>query len=291
MIGIVTDSAASIDPVLLASTRICVVPMQLELDGRPLSESGTSVEAVDDVLAGRVAGRVETSAPSPGAFLEAMTQSDQGDGVVLLTVSAKMSGTFAAARLAAGLSDAKVEVVDTGTAAGAEGLVALAAHEEAAAGGSYESVVKQAALASGRVRMVATVGDLRPLSRSGRLPAPLARLGNKLGLRPVFQYRHGSISVLRPALSDRGAMEALVSAWRESVPGNGDAPGPSDAPGHRLHVCATYGDDRRGAESLIDAVAEKSSPATAYVARFGPVIVAHTGTDIVGLSWWWEPSA
>lgn len=291
MIAIIADSAASIDPFLLASTRIRVVTMQLEVDGRPLDESGTTVESVEDVLAGRVPGRVETSAPSPGAFLEAIQQSEQADGVVILTVSAKMSGSYAAARLATGLTDAKVEVVDTGTAAGAEGLVALAAHEEAAAGGSHESVVKQAGLAAGQVRMVATVGDLRPLSRSGRLPAPLAKMGNKLGLRPMFQYSQGSISVLRPARSERGAIDALVSALTESAPTYRKGAGRTGGDPERLHVCATYGADRRQAERLIEAVAERCSPATAYTARFGPVIVAHTGTDIVGLSWWWEPSA
>lgn len=283
MIGIVTDSAASMDPSLLESGPIRVVPMQLELDGRPLEESGTSVETVDEVLAGRKPGRLATSAPSPGAFLGAIEEANDGDGVVVLTVSAQMSGTYAAARLAAGMSDAKVEVVDTGTAAGAEGLVALAAHDEAAAGGSYESVVKQAGLVAGRVRMVATVGDLRPLARSGRLPAPLARMGTRMGVRPVFQYRDGSISVLRPALSDRKSKEALISAWTDSAPADGGS--------HRLHVCASYGADRAAAEELIAEVSRRCSPATAYVARFGPVMVAHTGTDLLGLSWWWEPSA
>lgn len=287
MIGIVTDSAASIDPSVLASTRIRVVPMQLELDGSPVCESATSVQKVDDVLAGRAPGRIETSAPSPGAFLEAVTETEEGDGVVVLTVSAKMSGTYSAARLAAGMSDAKVEVVDTGTAAGAEGLVALAAYAEAVAGGSHESVVKQAAMAASRVRMVAAVGDLRPLARSGRLPVPLARMGTKLGVRPVFQYRNGAISLLRPALSGRGAMEALVSAFEESSvrPPTGEAAG-----GRRLHVCANYGGDRAAAEALIDRVSERATPDTAHVVGFGPVMVAHTGADLVGLSWWWEPS-
>lgn len=280
MIGVVTDSAASVDPSVLDGTRIRVVPMQLEMDGRPLSESGMTVEEVDAALAAGD-GRLKTSAPSPGAFLEAIQEADEGEGVVVLTVSAKMSGTHSAARLAAGLVDSRVEVVDTGTAAGAEGLVALAAYREAEAGGSHDAVVKQASLASSRVRMVAEVGDLRPLARGGRLPARLAGLGTSIGLRPVFQYRRGSISVLRPALSEHGAIDALLSAWESSM-----APGAG-----RLHVTASYGRDRDGAESLVDHVRRRADPATAYVARFGPVMVAHTGTDILGLSWWWEPEA
>jgi DegV family protein with EDD domain len=280
MIGVVTDSAASIDPGLPGVDRIAVVPMQVEIDGRPLAETDLSADAVGEMLTGPVPPRVSTSAPAPGAFLRAIEATDDGDGVVVLTVSSRMSGTHSAAALAARMTDRRVEVVDTGTAAGAEGLVVLAAQAEAAAGGSLEAVVKQAALAAARVRMVAEVGDLRPLARSGRLPARVARLGASLGVRPVFQYRGGSVSPLRPVRSERGAREALLSAWEGSAKRERGT----------LHVTASYGSDRDAAEQLVDEVRHRAEPATAYVARFGPVMVAHTGPDILGLSWWWEPA-
>lgn len=278
MIGIVTDSAASLEAEFVAAHGVFVVPMQLEVDGAPVGEESMSVDDVVELL-GSGPHRVKTAAPSPGAYLQAIESADQGDGVVVLTVSSRMSSSYEAAVVAARTSGRPVEVVDTGTAAGAEGLVAVAATCEARSGGSLEAVVKQANVASNRVRLIGAVGDLRQLARSGRLPGRLATLGNAIGVRPVFQYRRGSIRALRPALSPNSARESLVGPLVSGIEA-----------GHLLHVSANYATDRDGAEALLDEVRAHASPATSYLARFGPVMVAHTGTDILGLSWWWEPA-
>ena len=69
---------------------------------------------------------LSTSGPAPGELAEAAGAADQGDGVVILTLSQAMSGVYQSARLAMDLLEGeKVAVVDTGTAAGAEGLVVL----------------------------------------------------------------------------------------------------------------------------------------------------------------------
>lgn len=281
MIGVVVDSAASIAENLLTDIGITTVPMQLEIDGRPVEEAGLSVDEVVDLLIEDGNREIRTSAPSPGAFLEAITKVDQGEGVVVLTVSSRMSSSHESAVVAARMSDVPVEVVDTGTAAAAEGLVALASAAEARNGGSLEAAVKQANVASNRVRMVGEVGDLRQLARSGRVPAAVASLGGAIGLRPVFLYRRAQVRVLRPARSEKAAREALLSAWRSTIE-EGD---------HRLHVAANYATDRQAAESILEEVASHVEPATSYISRFGPVMVAHTGTDILGLAWWWEPIA
>jgi fatty acid-binding protein DegV len=102
---------------------------------------------------------------------------DDGEGVVICTVSGRLSSTLQAATLAARLSDRQIEVVDTGTAAGAEGLVALAAAATARGGAPLEVVAKRAVQVAQEVRLIADVGDLSHLRRTGRLAAPLASLG------------------------------------------------------------------------------------------------------------------
>jgi DegV family protein with EDD domain len=283
VIGIVTDSAASLPPGFPALADVVVVPMLVDVDGRSYTDlelmAATDGRGACD--AERSPGRghhvVRTSGPSPGAFAEAIDRADHGHGVVVLTVSAKMSSTKEAATLGARLSAAPAEVLDTGTAAGAEALVVHAAAETAHAGGGLGDVVARAQLVSGRVRLVAQVGDLRPLVRGGRLPSPLARLGNAVGLRPIFEFRRGAIRILRPALSSTAARDALVSPWRATV-----------QPGKRLHVSVSHGGDERAAQSVLDQIVREVPPATAFVSRFSPAMVSHTGTDVVGVAWWWE---
>ena len=93
--------------------------------------------------------------PAPGELVDAASRADQGDGVVILTISRHMSSSYEAARLAAGLLEEqgtgreKVAVVDTGTAAGAEGLVVLAASRAARSGLPVAGVVAAAEGAAG----------------------------------------------------------------------------------------------------------------------------------------------
>ncbi|MGH9115784.1 MAG: DegV family protein [Acidimicrobiales bacterium] len=275
MVGIVTDSAASLDDELARRTGIVVVPMQIEVGGRSVPD-GT--DGLDGLTASVGNGSVRTAGPTPAAFMSAVKEADSGDGVVVITVGSRLSSTAASARLAAAEAGIPVAVVDSGTAAGAEGLIALAAASTALAGQPLDAVRRRAEMVRARVRLVAEVGNLTQLVRGGRVPAPLGALGNAVGLHPVFELRRGEIRLLRPALSERAATELMLTTWRRSV-----------RPGHRLHVAGLHVDASESLEELLDTVAAEVVPVTRFVGRFGPAMVAHTGHDIRGLAWWWEP--
>jgi DegV family protein with EDD domain len=275
-VAIVTDSAAALDPALARRYGITVVPMEVVIGGSARSESEVTLE---EVVANLDSG-VQTSGPSPGAFMEAVKEVSAFE-VLILTVAQRFSSTYQAAvtgaRLATGPK--KVRVLDTGTAAGAEGLVVLAAADEAAKGASLEEVEARALLASRRVRLVATIDGLTHLVRGGRLPQPVARAASLLGVRPLFELDRGHIRPLRPSLSNEGAIEQVIAQWRRS-----------QLEGARLHVCALHAGRRREAEELLATVTAELKPATSFVGCFSPVMVAHTGPTVLGLAWWWDES-
>ena len=167
-VAIVTDGAASLPAALASEFGVTVVPMWLELEGRQVRESECSL---DDVLR---AEHVTTSGPSPGDFEAAVTpllgDDVPDDGVIVLTIAASMSSTHQAAMLAAKDLGEPVRVIDTTTAAGAEGLVVLEAARAALAGGDLDAVEAAARDAIARVRLIATVPSLDHLVRSGRVP-------------------------------------------------------------------------------------------------------------------------
>ncbi len=276
IVGVVADSASALEPDLAAANGVVVVPLTLDVAG---AESGEGTSPSEKTAATVYDGATATSGPSPGSFLTAIEEADRGDGVVVLTVDRRFSSSSDSARVAAAATDRRVEVVDTGTAAGGEALVVLAVARAARAGLSLDALVEHADYVSGRVRLVAAVGDLTQLARSGRLPRPLASLGNAVGVHPVFELaRGGTIRLLRPGLSERAARDLLLETWRRSR-----------QPGHRLHVAAMHAGEAGAAAELLDAVAAEVTPATSLMAPFGPAMVAHTGPEIRGLAWWWEP--
>jgi DegV family protein with EDD domain len=271
-VSVVTDSAAALPPEVVAEHGIRVVPLWLHIGDQRYRDGeldlGELVERFDEPIT--------TAAPSPGEFLRTMSEARRAGPVVVLTVAGHISTTFDAAVLAAKELDEQVLVVDTDTAAGAQGLVVLAAASAAAEGVDAERVVAVARQVSERVRLVATVADLERLARSGRVPEAARWVGDRLGVRPLFEFRSGRARPLRPAFSREAALDRIVQRCAQD-----DGTGP-------LHVAVQHALDPAAAEVLARRVAPLN-PVSSIMGSFSPVMVAHTGRGLAGLAWWREP--
>jgi DegV family protein with EDD domain len=281
---VVTDSAASIPPELVDRYGIVVVPLTVVVGGQAHPDGELPLA---DVMA-RVADGVTTSGPSPGEFVQPVEDRiGAGAQVLILTISREMSSsTYKSAETAMRLMgdgagrDGGVRLVDTGTAAGAQGLVVLAAAARAAAGAGIDEVEAAARRVVDRVRLVASVPNLDRLAQSGRVPGVAGMASRWLGLRPLFQFRHGHARPLRPAFSAEAAAERIVAlCWGSAVKGA------------ELHVAALHAEAADQAEALLAMVEREAEPVTAFVAPFSSVMVAHTGLGLVGLAWWWDERA
>jgi DegV family protein with EDD domain len=271
-VTVVTDSAAALPPDVAARAGVTVVPLGLHVGGDHYRDGELSLEE----LVARFDEPVTTAAPSPGEFREVMAAARVRGPVVVLTVASRISSTHDAARLAARDLDEHVRVVDTRTAAGAQALVVLAAAEAAAGGAGEDEVVATATRVAARVRLVATVADLARLARSGRVPDAARWVGDRLGVRPLFEFRAGRARPLRPAFSREAALERIVQRCAHA-PGRGP-----------LHVTVLHALDPAAADTLSRRVAALR-PASCIVGSFSPVMVAHTGQGLAGLAWWRAP--
>ena len=253
-VAVVTDGAASLPDDLACSHGVTVVPLELTSGGR-------------------------TSSPPPGRIAAAIERGQNGDGVVVLTVARSMSSTYQAATLAARRAPGPVEVLDSGTAAGGQGLVVLAAARAAQQGRSLAEVAATARATAERVRLIATLDTLDQLVAGGRLPSLAGRLGTLLGVQPLFEFSHGAIHPRRPAFSRAAALRRILARWRASRPASPAA----------LHVAALHALAPHEAEALLAAIRSElhAEPATAFIGEFDAAMVAHTGPGLSGLAWWW----
>ena len=283
-VTVVTDSAAALPPDLVARYDIRVVPLVLQVGADRYRDGEIGL----DELVRRFDEPISTAAPSPGEFATVIADARRTGPVVTLTVAAGMSSTHDSAKLAAKLvtdSDPRgtesppgpdVAVLDTGTAAGAQGLVVLAAAGAAAEGADQDEVVATAERVAGRVRLAASVADLERLARSGRVPDAARWIGDRLGVRPLFEFRDGRARPLRPAFSAEAALDRIV---QRCVAGAGR--------GARLHVTVLHALNPEAAATLAERV-QALDPVSFLVGPFSPVMVAHTGRGLAGLAWWWE---
>jgi DegV family protein with EDD domain len=308
-VAVLTDSAASLPPRLAERLGITVLPLGLVVGDEALHDGDLSL----DELLRRFDEGVSTTGVAAGevvAALESRFGEPDVDAALVLTISAAMSSTHEAARVgvASGAPwPGPAEVLDTGTAAGAQGLVVLAAAEWAAAGAPLEEVIATADRVADEVRLVATVDSLDHLVRSGRVPGIAGWAGRHLGVQPLFEFRRGRVVRLRPAFSEAAALDRIAHRCHSSRPkrpgGNGpagDGPLAGDAPsppGARLHVAALHALAPDRAMDLLRRVTggeggegreAGEAGVHSFVGAFSPVMVAHTGPGLAGLAWWWE---
>src|SRR4051794_18687255 len=221
-VAVVTDSTAALPADVLDKYDVTVVPLQVVLGGRVGAE-GTEVTPADVAAALTARAAVSTSRPSPAAFGAAYRRlAESGaDSIVSVHLSAGLSGTVDAARLAADETDVAVHVVDSRSTAMGLGFPVLAAAESAAANASAEDVAAAADAAARRTRVLFYVDSLDALRRGGRIGQAAALVGSALMVKPLLHVVDGRIAVLEKV---RTTSRALARLEEVAAAECGDAP-------------------------------------------------------------------
>jgi DegV family protein with EDD domain len=273
-VAIITDGAVSLPGDCPEKVSITVVPLRVltgAADGVGLAV--TRAVTLAEILAAPP-GQVRTSCPAPARYLAAIGQAADGDGALICTTAASLSGSYQAALQAARRATVPVRVVDTGTAAGGQGLIVRAAAEEAGAGAGLDAVTAAAERLRADVRLVGTLDNLDRLVASGRLSRLAGWTAAQLGVHPVFELHDGRIRELRPAHSPQAAEARIVGRLRARY-----------RAGAALHVCALHVSAPQRAQRVLAAVAAWRAPDTAYISEFDVAMAVHTGPGVVGLAW------
>jgi DegV family protein with EDD domain len=272
-IAVVTDSTTYLPDTLAADAGLTVVPLTVVIAGVPGLE-GIDITPADVAKALETRrAHVTTSRPAPGVFAETYRDLlDSGaPGVVSVHLSAQLSGTLEAARLAAEQFDGRVEVVDSCSTGMGLGFAALAA-AAAAADGKPLAEVRDAALAAvGRTTALFYVDTLEFLRRGGRVGAASALLGTALSVKPILRLADGRIVVSDKVRTASRALARLVDLAVEAA---GDAE--VDLAVHHL-VAAER------AEALRLAITARlgNRVRRVYTTEVGAAVAAHAGPGLV----------
>ena len=274
--AIVVDSTISLPAGLLQDLPIFTAPCEIHHAGRVYSD-GIDLGPAEFYDLQRGPGpSPTTSAPQPGAFLAAFQQAArQSDQIICLTISSDLSSTYSSALAAAEEAGGKmpgvqVHVVDSRTAGPAEGLIALEAARQAAAGGSTEEVLADIRRQTGATHLMAYMETLYWVWRSGRVPRVALWLGNLLDVKPILQLSDGRIQMLDRPRTRRRAMDRLEQMVGQRLDG---------APGR---VAVTHAAAPEQAQELAERIRRSVAVAEMFVTELTPVIGAHTGPGLVG---------
>lgn len=155
-----------------------------------------------------------TSQPSPEHFLKLYRKAkENNEDVLVITLSSGLSGTVNAANLAKQISEyEKIWIVDSEQAIITQRFLvqrAVCMREE---GKSVEEIVSCLEDLKKRVVVSGMLDTLTYLKKGGRIPAPLAVLGNMLQIKPIIQLKDKVLVLLGKARGRNGGKKCL---WKE----------------------------------------------------------------------------
>ena len=272
-IRIVTDSSCDLPSGLIEQYGISVLPCYVVVDDQTFKD-GLEIQADDFYRRLLADGRTPTTAqPTPSDFQTVYRELvGQGDQIISIHVSSKLSGTLNSAQQAkASLDDGSaVEIIDSQLASIPLGLAVLDAAIMASKGGSVYDIAGRVRQSLGLHHGLFALDTLEYLQKGGRIGKARAFMGSVLHVKPILRLQDGEAHpVERPRNRER-AMSRLVELAQEL------------APVRRLAVIYSTDPDRmvelkQGLTGIL--------PADQIIeSRFGSTLGTYIGPDALGVA-------
>ncbi len=224
-VKIMIDSASDVNEQEAKELGLWLVPISVTLDNE---------EYLDGVnlLPNEFFEKLETSKKMPQTSLinsfrwseEFEKATKDGDEVVAITLSSKISGTYEAAVKSARDFNGKVEVVDSLNAALGECLLGLYALELAKQGFSAKEIAEKLNEQKSKIRVYAVIDTLKYLKKGGRISATTAFFGEMLSIKPLIGVIDGKVEVIGKAKGNKKGNIYLNSYVEASGGVNFDMP-------------------------------------------------------------------
>jgi DegV family protein with EDD domain len=281
-VALVTDSTACVPPDVAARLGIEVVPLHLIFGGRTYVDSLTTDTGEFYERLRLASDRASTAAPSPGMFLDAIARAARrADEVLCVTVSRQFSAMYDSARQAIELAKAEapradIRLLDSRSAAMAQGFVVIEAARAAAAGAAIAEVEARAEAMASRVTLLAMLDTLSYLARGGRVPRVAAWAAGMLQVKPIVRFNSAGIKLAARTRTRPRALERIAAFVAD------------DAAGRQAHIAVHHAHAPADAERVAGAIEARVRVAERYITEFTQVMGVHTGPGLVGVAWWCE---
>ncbi len=217
MIKILTDSASDIEEEEAQKMGISMIPMEVRFgeqtyfDGVDLSHRQFFEKLVESN------DFPKTSQINEYRWGEAFAKlTEGGDQVIAITLSSKLSGTFACAKTAAKRYPGQVFVVDSLSATTGERMLCEYAKRLLESGRDAASAVEALNESKTKIRILAVVDTLKYLRKGGRISGVAALAGEMLSVKPVVSVVDGEVKLAGKAIGSRKSNNLLMQLVEKS---------------------------------------------------------------------------
>ena len=219
-IRIITDSASDIPNNDKVPANLTILPLTIRF-GEEEFQDGVTItnkEFYDKLTGGDILPK--TSQVTPFAFEEEIQKAlDNGEKVIIITLSSGLSGTYQSACIAASNFDKDVTVIDSFMATVSEQILVDYALKLIDSGMEYDKIVETLEADKKKIKLVGPLDTLEYLKKGGRISAAAAVFGSALSIKPVITLVDGKVEVATKARGRKNAVESTLKILRESETG------------------------------------------------------------------------
>lgn len=274
-VAIVTDSTTYIPKDILADLPITVLP-QILIFGEKTYRDGVDIQP-DEFYTQLKNSSVmpTTSQVTIASFVDTFNKLlDQGNEVLAVLVSTKLSGTIDSAQQACDMLPGKpIRIVDSYSVAMAMGFQVLTVARAAKSGASLDECVALAEEARNHTGVVFAVETLEFLHRGGRIGGATRFLGTALNIKPILEVTGGRVEPVERVRTRRKSLERLVEIIEERV--GGRTP---------VRLSTLHANSKEDAQEILDMASKKLNPVESVFSEVSPVVGTHAGPGTVGLA-------
>ncbi len=267
---VVTDSTSDIPSHMAERLGIEVVPLTISFDGESFKD-GIDRTPAEFISRLRDAPNLpKTSQPAVTEFETVFRKArERGQDVVCITISADLSGTHNAARLAADLVDPeRIRIVDSRATTMQLGWVAVAAARLAQEGANVDQVAVAATATISRVKMYAVLQTLEYVHKGGRIGRAQQLVGSALGIKPILGVVDGIVTPVE-----------RIRTWKKAIARAADliTPTPTD-------IIVVHSDNLADAQALATRLSQSYPEATMEITFVGATITTYAGPGAIGVA-------
>lgn len=207
--------------------------------------------------------------------LEALAK--QGDDVLCLAFSSKMSGTCALIsgvmeELKALYPQRRLQVLDSKGGSFATGLVAMEAAKAARAGMPFEALVQRCLFLIDHVEHVFVINNLDWLVRGGRVSRTMGYVANLLDIKPILDVKDGEMEVIAKVRGRIQSMKRVADILAQRV-----------SKCVRQTIGITHANNFEAAEKMRELLHERLPECEFFIEKIGAVLGSHLGIGGIGV--------
>lgn len=276
-VAIVTDSTSYMPEELLKKYNISVAP-QVLIWGDQTYRDGVDIKPLEFFTKLKTAKVMPTTSQASPATLQPIFQSliEQGNDVIAIHVSSKLSGTVQSAIQAKemlGAASEKVTVIDSLSTSMAMSFQVLAVARAVEAGANLKEAVEVASRARDLSGVYLVPETLEFLHRGGRIGGAQRFIGTVLNMKPVLALQNGRVEGIERVRTKGKAHDRMVELVAERIKGKAN-----------IRVATLHANAPEDAKAVLAKAIAEFNPVESISTEVSPTVGTHTGPGTVGLA-------